>query len=121
MQIQKGGLDLISVSDDENGIPPRDLPLACTRFATSKLVNVDDLKSMIRTFGFHGEALASASMLPYKLYMHPFHTNSTRIPSTHLYILWKDLKCAVVVVVVVVVVRCLSSVPIKFPRKYIIL
>jgi len=120
VQIQKGGLDLISMSDNGNGIPPRDLPLTCTRFSTSKLVGVDDLKSTIRTFGFRGEALASASMLPYKLYMHPFRTNSTRIPSIHLYILWKNLKCAVVVVVVVVV-RRLSSVPIKFPRKYIIL
>ena len=62
VQISRGGLDSIIVSDDGVGIPPLDLPLACTRFATSKLVHVDDLKSM-RTFGFRGEALASASMV----------------------------------------------------------
>ena len=41
---QKGGLESITVTDDGTGIHPRDLPLACTRFATSKLVNVEDLK-----------------------------------------------------------------------------
>ena len=59
---QRGGLDSIIVTDNGFGIHPRDMPLACTRFATSKLDTVEDLKS-IRTFGFRGEALASASMV----------------------------------------------------------
>lgn len=62
VQTQRGGLDSIIITDNGHGISPSNLPLACTRFATSKLVNVDDLKS-IRTFGFRGEALASASMV----------------------------------------------------------
>lgn len=62
IQCQAGGMRLLAVADDGCGISPPDLQLAATRFATSKLVALDDLKS-IRTFGFRGEALASASMV----------------------------------------------------------
>lgn len=62
VQCQNGGMNLLVITDDGCGIHPDDLSLAATRFATSKLKQIDDLKS-IMTFGFRGEALASASMV----------------------------------------------------------
>jgi len=62
VQCQRGGLSLLSVSDNGCGMASIDLPLAATRFATSKLHSFSDLKQ-IRTFGFRGEALASASLV----------------------------------------------------------
>ncbi len=62
IQISNGGLSSISITDDGSGFHKDDLLLAAERFATSKLVKFDDLKS-IKTFGFRGEALASASMV----------------------------------------------------------
>jgi len=57
-----GGLTHLSITDDGIGIHPSDLLLAAKRFSTSKLRSFGDLKS-IKTFGFRGEALASASMV----------------------------------------------------------
>ena len=62
VQCSAGGMRLLSITDDGDGLHPDDFKLAATRFATSKLANVDDLKNM-QTFGFRGEALASASMV----------------------------------------------------------
>ena len=60
VEIQRGGLSLIRVSDDGCGIPPEQMELAVLRHATSKLQAFDDLYR-VRTLGFRGEALASVA------------------------------------------------------------
>ncbi|WP_338722557.1 DNA mismatch repair endonuclease MutL [Devosia sp. XK-2] len=52
-----GGMDLIRIADDGQGMDRDDLLLSVERHATSKL-GADDLDD-IRTLGFRGEALAS--------------------------------------------------------------
>ncbi len=61
IDVRGGGLELIRVSDDGEGIPANELWLACQRHATSKLVG-DDV-SQIRTLGFRGEALPSIAAM----------------------------------------------------------
>ncbi len=58
IDIVAGGMELIRIVDDGEGIHPDDLPLAVASHATSKICQADDLFS-VRTFGFRGEALAS--------------------------------------------------------------
>lgn len=58
VEAREGGRRLIRVSDDGDGIPPDEVPIAFARHATSKLTHVEDLER-ITTLGFRGEALAS--------------------------------------------------------------
>ena len=60
--LKQGGLALLSIRDDGHGVRSSDLPLLCTRHATSKLLSYEALeRGEVGTFGFRGEALASAS------------------------------------------------------------
>jgi len=58
VEIEGAGHRVIRVSDDGEGIPSSDLPLAFRRFATSKIRCAEDL-DRIDTYGFRGEALPS--------------------------------------------------------------
>ncbi len=58
VEIQKGGVGLIRVTDNGCGIAKEDLPLSIKRNATSKIRTSADI-SAIMTLGFRGEALAS--------------------------------------------------------------
>ena len=60
VEIQRGGMGLIRVTDNGSGIAPEELPTAFLRHATSKLRTAEDL-AKIGTLGFRGEALAAIS------------------------------------------------------------
>ena len=58
VEIQRGGVLFMRVSDNGSGIEPEDLPIAVRRHATSKIREADDLAA-IMALGFRGEALAA--------------------------------------------------------------
>ena len=58
VEIRRGGMGLIRVTDNGCGIAPGELPTAFLRHATSKLRSPEDL-GRIGTLGFRGEALAA--------------------------------------------------------------
>lgn len=60
VEIKRGGIIYMRVTDDGCGISYEDMPLAFTRHATSKVLSADDL-DFINTLGFRGEALASVA------------------------------------------------------------
>ena len=60
VEIQRGGMAMIRVTDDGGGIPTDQCQTAFLRHATSKLRTAYDLEA-IGTLGFRGEALAAIS------------------------------------------------------------
>lgn len=62
LTLRNNGLDLINLKDDGHGISSKDLPLAFSRHATSKISRFEDLYKL-HSFGFRGEALASISAI----------------------------------------------------------
>ena len=58
VEVQRGGLDAITVSDNGVGISADEVELALQRHATSKIGAVEDLYNL-QSLGFRGEALAS--------------------------------------------------------------
>ena len=60
VEIQRGGMAYIRVTDDGCGIDPADVETAFLRHATSKIRSEYDLEA-IGTLGFRGEALAAIS------------------------------------------------------------
>jgi len=66
VDVKDGGLALIRVTDDGEGISRADLPRAFERHATSKLRSDRDLAS-VTTMGFRGEALPSIASVSHVL------------------------------------------------------
>jgi DNA mismatch repair protein MutL len=60
VEIRRGGMSYIRVTDDGKGMSAEDAPVAFLRHATSKLHDERGLEA-IRTLGFRGEALAAIS------------------------------------------------------------
>lgn len=58
VEIKRGGVSMLRVTDNGCGMSAEDLPIAIKRHATSKIHNAGDLDN-IMTLGFRGEALAA--------------------------------------------------------------
>ncbi len=58
VEIQRGGVRFMRVTDNGKGMSSDDLPVAIRRHATSKIKDATDLEA-IMTLGFRGEALAA--------------------------------------------------------------
>ncbi|MFW9920789.1 MAG: DNA mismatch repair endonuclease MutL [Candidatus Thorarchaeota archaeon] len=58
IQIAKGGIESIIVSDNGEGILKEDTPVVTIRHSTSKISRREDIDKIL-TYGFRGEALAS--------------------------------------------------------------
>jgi len=71
VDIERGGVNLIRVSDDGKGMSREDALLSLERHATSKLRSSEDLATIL-TLGFRGEAVPSiASVSKFRLITRP--------------------------------------------------
>lgn len=64
VEIEQGGMKLISVRDDGCGMNRDDVKMAFARHATSKIFTLPDLEN-IRSFGFRGEALSAIASVAF--------------------------------------------------------
>lgn len=62
IEVEQGGVKLIRIVDNGNGIHPDDMALALSRHATSKIRSLDDLEH-VNSLGFRGEALPSIASI----------------------------------------------------------
>ncbi len=62
VELKAGGLQLVHVVDNGEGMYREDVPVALQRFATSKIKKAEDLYA-IHTLGFRGEALPSIAQV----------------------------------------------------------
>lgn len=62
IEVENGGISLIRVTDDGDGIKQDDVEIAFERHATSKIRSANDLDG-VSTMGFRGEALASIAAI----------------------------------------------------------
>ena len=62
VELKAGGLQLVRVVDNGEGMNREDVPLALQRYATSKIKKAEDLYA-IHTLGFRGEALPSIAQV----------------------------------------------------------
>ncbi|MES9849404.1 MAG: DNA mismatch repair endonuclease MutL, partial [Candidatus Thiodiazotropha sp.] len=60
IEVDQGGIKRIHIRDDGVGIEQRELTMALSRHATSKVIQFKDLESL-QSMGFRGEALPSIS------------------------------------------------------------
>lgn len=83
VDIVNGGMDLIRISDNGEGIHPDDMLLAVTSHATSKIRSDADLDH-VSTLGFRGEALASiASVARFRIRTRPEECSVGRELESH--------------------------------------
>lgn len=58
IEIKDGGISFLRITDNGSGIPRKEIPLAFTSHATSKILSAQDLLT-VSSLGFRGEALSS--------------------------------------------------------------